>query len=44
MVITYEVQISGYSDLRNLVKKQLVQGLSNLDFENKFCEECVIRN
>jgi transposase InsO family protein len=32
----------GYSDLRDLVKKQSVQGLSNLDFENKFCERCVI--
>jgi transposase InsO family protein len=32
----------GYSGLRDLVKKQLVQGMSNLDFENKFCEGCVI--
>jgi transposase InsO family protein len=32
----------GYSDLKDLVKKQLVQGLPNLDFENKFCEGCVI--
>jgi transposase InsO family protein len=32
----------GYSGLRDLVKKQSVQGLSNLDFENKFCEGCVI--
>jgi transposase InsO family protein len=32
----------GYSELRDLVKKQSVQGLPNLDFENKFCKGCVI--
>jgi transposase InsO family protein len=32
----------GYSGLRELVKKQSVQGLLNLNFENKFCEGCVI--
>jgi GAG-pre-integrase domain len=32
----------GYSGLRDLVKKQSVEGLPNLDFENKFCEGCVI--
>jgi Integrase core domain/GAG-pre-integrase domain len=32
----------GYSGLRDLLKKQSVQGLLNLDFENKFCEGCVI--
>jgi hypothetical protein len=32
----------GYSGLRDLVKKQPVQGLLNLDFENKFYEWCVI--
>jgi GAG-pre-integrase domain len=32
----------GYSGLRYLVKKQSVQGLSNLEFEKKFYEGCVI--
>jgi transposase InsO family protein len=32
----------GYSGLRDLVKKQSVEGLPNLDFDNKFCEGCVI--
>jgi hypothetical protein len=32
----------GYSGLRDLVKKQSMQGLPNLDFENKFREGCVI--
>jgi GAG-pre-integrase domain len=32
----------GYNGFRDLVKKQSVQGLSNLDFVNKFCEGCVI--
>jgi GAG-pre-integrase domain len=32
----------GYSGLKDLVKKQSVQELSNLDFEKKFCEGCVI--
>jgi transposase InsO family protein len=32
----------GYSGLKDLVKKQSVQGLPNLNFENKFCEGCVI--
>jgi GAG-pre-integrase domain len=32
----------GYSGLRDLVKKQSVEGLPNLNFENKFCERCVI--
>jgi transposase InsO family protein len=32
----------GYSGLRDLVKKQSVQGLSNLEFEKKFYEGCVI--
>jgi hypothetical protein len=40
--MAYEVRTSGYSDLRDLVKKQSVQGLSNLEFEKKFCEGCVI--
>jgi transposase InsO family protein len=31
-----------YNGLRDLVKKQSVQGLLNLDFENKFYEGCVI--
>jgi GAG-pre-integrase domain len=31
-----------YSGLRDLVKKQLVQGLPNLEFEKNFCEGCVI--
>jgi GAG-pre-integrase domain len=31
-----------YCSIRNLVKKQSVQGLPNLDFENKFYEGCVI--
>jgi hypothetical protein len=31
-----------YSGLRDLVKKQSVQGLSNLEFEKKFCEGCVM--
>jgi GAG-pre-integrase domain len=32
----------GYNGFRDLVKKQSVQGLSNLDFKNKFYEGCVI--
>jgi transposase InsO family protein len=32
----------GYSGLRDLVKKQSVQGLLNFEFEKKFCEGCVI--
>jgi GAG-pre-integrase domain len=32
----------GYNGLRDLVNKQSVKGLSNLDFENKFYEGCVI--
>jgi hypothetical protein len=31
-----------YSGLKNLVKKQSMQGLPNLNFENKFYEGCVI--
>jgi GAG-pre-integrase domain len=32
----------GYSGLKDLVKTQSVQELSNLEFEKKFCEGCVI--
>jgi transposase InsO family protein len=32
----------GYNVLRDLVKKKSVQVLSNLEFEKKFCEGCVI--
>jgi GAG-pre-integrase domain len=32
----------GYSGLRDLVKKHSVERLPNLNFENKFCEGCVI--
>jgi len=32
----------GYSGLKDLVKKQSVQGLPDLEFEKKFCEGCVV--
>ena len=31
-----------HGDLKELAKKNMVHGLPNMDFESKFCEECVL--